>query len=361
MRQATKNQATLRYEYYLKDHVSASLKDHLWNVRFLFTDTDTDGVPEILQEDAYDPWGIRLAGLSYTQGEKNRFLYNGKEQVKGLGWYDYGARMYDPATGRWNGVDGLAEKYIGISPYVYCMDNPVLFLDVDGNEWINPYVEMAKNTENKALKNEYNRLASETNNLLKTLEDNDPELYNYINDLKITDKEGNESPLNVYLFLNEGDNANRPFDGRTTWSSLSSKIGDFKVGENITGDFQIKLDKSKEDGQKKSKWVQGIQVNVWNIEEKRDVFLANEAGDVMFAVNNYTIAWNTNNIDSNGKLKKNYATQDSQNYSNNVEYIYTRRKNGTLDKSIKIYPLDNKGRNDERVFKKNFEEKFPTK
>ncbi|MBX7243655.1 MAG: RHS repeat-associated core domain-containing protein, partial [Bacteroidia bacterium] len=122
--QSGKVQKTFRYEYYLKDH--------LGNIRFLFTDTDTDGVPEILQEDAYDPWGIRLAGLSYTQGEKNRYLYNGKEQVKGLGWYDYGARMYDPATGRWNGVDMLAEKYIGISPYVYCADNPVLFLDVDG-------------------------------------------------------------------------------------------------------------------------------------------------------------------------------------------------------------------------------------
>ncbi|MBX7243659.1 MAG: RHS repeat-associated core domain-containing protein [Bacteroidia bacterium] len=115
-----------RYEYYLKDH--------LGNVRFLFTDVDGDGVPEILQEDAYDPWGVRLAGLSYTQGEKNRFLYNEKEQVKGLGWYDYGARMYDPATGRWNGVDGLAEKFSGWSSYHYVLGNPTRFADVDGND-----------------------------------------------------------------------------------------------------------------------------------------------------------------------------------------------------------------------------------
>ncbi|MBX7243662.1 MAG: RHS repeat-associated core domain-containing protein, partial [Bacteroidia bacterium] len=91
MQQTTKNKTAFRYEYYLNNH--------LGNVRFLFTDTDTDGVPEILQEDAYDPWGIRLAGLSYTQGERNGFLYNGKEQVKGLGWYDYGFRWYMPDVG----------------------------------------------------------------------------------------------------------------------------------------------------------------------------------------------------------------------------------------------------------------------
>ena len=34
----------------------------------------------------------------------------------------------------WTSVDPLAEKYYSVSPYVYCMNNPVKYIDSDGKE-----------------------------------------------------------------------------------------------------------------------------------------------------------------------------------------------------------------------------------
>ena len=75
--------------------------------------------------------------VSYTYGandEVQRYKYNGKEldRLLGLEWYDYGARMYDPILCRWNRPDPLADDYLNVSPYVYCLDNPIKFVDPDG-------------------------------------------------------------------------------------------------------------------------------------------------------------------------------------------------------------------------------------
>jgi len=85
-----------------------------------------------LQKVEYYPFGMVAVK---TDGESdNKYLYNGKELQDeiDLDWYDYGARMYDLQIGRFHTVDPLANKYPGVSPYAYCLNNPILFIDPDG-------------------------------------------------------------------------------------------------------------------------------------------------------------------------------------------------------------------------------------
>jgi len=62
------------------------------------------------------------------------YKFGGKELDRRfeLNWYNFGARSYDLALGRWTSIDPLAEKYYSVSPYVYCSNNPVNKIDPNG-------------------------------------------------------------------------------------------------------------------------------------------------------------------------------------------------------------------------------------
>jgi RHS repeat-associated protein len=71
-------------------------------------------------------------GMSDNQGAQP-YKYTGKEldMQHGLMLYDQLARPYDP-NGWFLTPDPLAEKYPGVSPYAYCMNNPIKYIDPDG-------------------------------------------------------------------------------------------------------------------------------------------------------------------------------------------------------------------------------------
>ena len=112
-----------RYHYFATDH--------LGSVRTVYGE---DGVAEQLL--TYDLFGGIIPELSTSMGMQP-YGYNGKEldHTHGLDWYDYGARYYDSPIGRWTTMDPLCEKYYNVSPYVYCGNNPMNAVDMDGRDY----------------------------------------------------------------------------------------------------------------------------------------------------------------------------------------------------------------------------------
>nr|WP_315218679.1 RHS repeat-associated core domain-containing protein [uncultured Flavobacterium sp.] len=125
------------YYDFLKNSYVFNYTDHLGNVRLSYEKDATTGLLKILEESNYYPFGMKHSGYNNGTLQANyKYKYNGKElqDELGLNFYDYGARNYDPALGRWMNIDPLAEKYYNFTPYNYAVNNPVFFVDPDGRD-----------------------------------------------------------------------------------------------------------------------------------------------------------------------------------------------------------------------------------
>lgn len=98
----------------------------------------TDEAGNVLWREAYRPYGERLRDEA---GADQDLWYTGKPEEAEFGLQYFGARWYDPRTGRFQGLDptGFVEDNIhSFNRYAYAVNNPYKFRDPDGR-----YIETA--------------------------------------------------------------------------------------------------------------------------------------------------------------------------------------------------------------------------
>ena len=118
--------------------------DHLGSSSYI---TNLDG--KVAQHIEYVPFGeVFIEERNNTWNTP--YLFNAKEFDEETGMYYYGARYYEPRLSLWMSVDPLEEKYPSITSYCYTYNNPVKFVDPDGQKivLVGTYKEKMKTLSN---------------------------------------------------------------------------------------------------------------------------------------------------------------------------------------------------------------------
>jgi RHS repeat-associated protein len=113
------------------------LKDHLGSIRVTLKDNGS-----VAGYDDYYPFGLHnlsrrvgMPGRSYNTANTHadqKYTGHFLESEGNLGLYHAQARLYDPAIGRFLGVDAMRVMYPRISSYVYVANNPIIYMDPTG-------------------------------------------------------------------------------------------------------------------------------------------------------------------------------------------------------------------------------------
>jgi RHS repeat-associated protein len=105
--------------YYTGNHLSS-------------TQLVTDGTGVAVQQVEYSPFGevVNEYNIDWSSGQVPDFKFNGKELDEENGMYYFEARYQSPPV--FISRDPLFEKYPTLSPYSYCANNPVKYIDPTG-------------------------------------------------------------------------------------------------------------------------------------------------------------------------------------------------------------------------------------
>ena len=116
--------------------------DHLGSATLI-----TDDAADVVQQIAYLPYGEDWVDVRSNGYFGSAYKFNGKEKDDETGYSYYGTRYYTDRLSIWLSVDPLSDKYPHLSPYAYCADNPVLYVDPDGKEKVISFKAENKNKE----------------------------------------------------------------------------------------------------------------------------------------------------------------------------------------------------------------------
>ncbi len=125
-----------RYEYQLTDHLDnlrtacrcGEKLDSLGNVVALLP---SDNLRNLVQQNAYDPWGLNLPDLERSAVLPDWWQFSMKERDY-RAYDEFEFRHYDAAIGRFMSIDPLAQMSAGQTPFSYASNNPSSFIDLYG-------------------------------------------------------------------------------------------------------------------------------------------------------------------------------------------------------------------------------------
>jgi RHS repeat-associated protein len=247
--------------------------DHLGNIRVSYGIDPSTSTLKIIEENHYYPFGLKhtnynsdkkkfvkfsnddlivlrspTSSLPATDYTDYKYKYNGKEYQDelGLNMYDYGARNYDPALGRWMNIDPLAETSRRWSPYTSVYNNPLRFVDPDGmqgEDWIRKgnkvFYDASITTQEDAVAvygedakilSEGARTYSVTNNI-----ENGDYSYTYHNDGTVTDKNGENVDFSNGNVITKGGTEIVSPDNK------SGKFSGFSIGGAAGGGISMEI------------------------------------------------------------------------------------------------------------------------
>ncbi|MDR1181546.1 MAG: RHS repeat-associated core domain-containing protein [Bacteroidales bacterium] len=294
-----------------------NLTDHLGNVR-----TVLNASAAVQQANDYFPFGLTHATVANIA--KNKYLYNGKElQDDVLGGIafdqlDYGARFYDPVIGRWHAVDPMAEQNRRWSPYAYCYNNPLRFVDPDGMRGIFRPVPRPINYNNRQI---YTMNRAQMQN----------RSFQRITTYQGVGQRGGFSPAYVETYTTAGGNSSQMSAGNNTGRNWARAI---ESGEYILKNVSIFINASNSSP---------------TMETKNSIVFSNPADQTAFnnAQNAYEQEYNTRvgDLEAPQVPELNATVSERQNYANqmagyNFQKILIKNEMGISPKEQVIRNFD---------------------